>query len=115
MKHKKGDKVYAVVTIRDTGYDPNTGGLEYYVEDWISASKTLTKEEGELMMYNNATCTAKHSEECTPAAVQNITISKAEYDRYIELGARVEVLKNYIENESYPSIDIIRIMLGIDK
>lgn len=44
-----------------------------------------------------------------------IAISRPEYDSYVEMAARVEVVKSYIEKESYPSTDVIRIMLGIDK
>ena len=51
-----------------------------------------------------------------PAADQReIAITRSEYDGYIDLKARVDVIKDYIENDSYPSLEVIRIMLGIDK
>lgn len=51
-----------------------------------------------------------------PAADQReITITRSEYDSYIALQARVDVLKDYVENDTYPSLEVIRIMLGIDK
>lgn len=44
-----------------------------------------------------------------------IIISKAEYEDYIETLTRLEVVKEYIKLDSYPSVDTIRVMLGIDK
>lgn len=54
--------------------------------------------------------------DCIPVADTNeINISRIEYESFIALQARIEVVKDYIQNESYPSVDIIKIMLGIDK
>lgn len=44
-----------------------------------------------------------------------IIIGRSEYDSYIETMARIDVLKGYIEKESFPNMDVVRIMLGIDK
>lgn len=44
-----------------------------------------------------------------------IIISKAEYEDYIETQTRLEIVKEYIQIDSYPSVDTIRVMLGIDK
>lgn len=58
----------------------------------------------------------KYPTELIPAADQSeMTIKRAEYDNYIALQARVDVLKDYIENDTYTSVDVIRVMLGIDK
>lgn len=54
--------------------------------------------------------------DCIPVADPNeINILRVEYDNFITLQARVDTVKNYIEKESYPSVDVIKIMLGIDK
>ena len=54
--------------------------------------------------------------DCIPAADPNeINISRIEYESFIALQTRVEVLKNYIEDGNYPSVDVLYIMLGIDK
>lgn len=54
--------------------------------------------------------------DCIPVADQDeISILRVEYDNFITLQARVDTVKNYIEKESYPSVDVIKIILGIDK
>lgn len=54
--------------------------------------------------------------DCIPVADPNeINILRIEYENFIALQARVEIVKNYIENESYPSIATIKTILGIDK
>lgn len=54
--------------------------------------------------------------DCIPVADPNeINISRIEYESFIALQARVEIVKDYIENESYPSIATIKTILGIDK
>lgn len=54
--------------------------------------------------------------DCIPAADPNeINISRIEYESFIALQTRVETVKDYIENDSYPSLEVIRIMLGMDK
>lgn len=54
--------------------------------------------------------------DCIPVADPNeINILRVEYDNFITLQARVDTVKNYIEKESYPSVDVIKIILGIDK
>lgn len=51
--------------------------------------------------------------DCIPAA--DVNISRVEYDSFIALQTRVDTIKDYIKSESYPSVDVIKIILGIDK
>lgn len=54
--------------------------------------------------------------DCIPAAdPDEINISRAEYDSYIALQARIDTIKDYILNDKYANIDTVCIMLGIEK
>lgn len=52
--------------------------------------------------------------DCIPAA-DEISIPRVEYDNFIALQARVETIKDYIQNDKYASIETVSALLGIDK